>query len=130
MNQTMEKKDTQGFGIASMVLGIISLLLFCTCVNWITGILAIVFGILQLVRGREKGFAIAGIITAALSILLAIILYLSVAMGMAQAGISYDELYDSYYDDYYYDDYDNGSDYNDYYNYEESGHEFLNCELK
>ena len=85
MNQTMEKKDTQGFGIASMVLGIISLLLFCTCVNWITGILAIVFGILQLVRGREKGFAIAGIITAALSILLAIILYLSVAMGMAQA---------------------------------------------
>lgn len=142
-----EIKSTEGFGIASMILGIISLLLFCTCINWITGILAIIFGIIQFTKRSAKGFAVAGIITAALSILFAILLYAGLAVGMAREGLSYDDFYDSYYDNYYdeyfndyydgyYDDYDSYYDYYDdyydyyddydgYYDYEESGQEFL-----
>lgn len=131
--QPGEKGEGTAFGIASMVLGIVSLLLFCTCVNWITGILAIIFGILQLVKHKEKGFAIAGIITAGISLLLAIMLYVSLAAGMSGMGMEYDEFFEEYfgtqdgYDDYYdafdnyygdyYDTYDNYYDdyYDDYY---------------
>lgn len=65
---------SQGFGIASMVLGIVSLVLFCSCVNILLAIAAIIFGIIQLATpGSKKGMAIAGLITSALSILLFII---------------------------------------------------------
>lgn len=122
-----ENKSTEGFGIASMILGIISLLLFCTCINWITGILAIIFGIIQLTRKSAKGFAVTGIITAALSILFAILLYAGFAVGMAREGLSYDDFYDSYYDGYYddyYDDYDSYYDdfYDDYFNDDDDGY--------
>lgn len=63
-------QENMGFGIASMVLGIISLVLFCTCCNLLLAVLAIVFGIIHLVRCKSgKGFGIAGIVTAALSII-------------------------------------------------------------
>lgn len=61
----------QGFGIASMVCGIISLVLFCSCLNIPLAVIALVFGIIQLTKaGTSKGMAITGIITACLSILL------------------------------------------------------------
>lgn len=88
------KKDGNGYGIASLVLGIISLLLFCACINWITAILAIVFGVVQLAQYKEKGLAIGGIITAGLSILFAIILYVCIFLGIAAEG--YDDVYDYY----------------------------------
>ena len=147
------RTDSNGMGIASMILGIISLLLFCTCINWITAILAIIFGIIQLTRGKEKGFAVAGIVTAAISLVFSLVLYGCLAAGMSRAGLSYDDFYDSYYDSYYddyyndyydyyndyYDDYDDYynddyyddyfddyyNNYDSYYDYEESGQEFL-----
>lgn len=62
-------QESMGFGIASMVLGIISLVLFCTCCNLLLAVLAIIFGIIHLVKCKSgKGFAIAGIITAGLSV--------------------------------------------------------------
>lgn len=62
-------QESMGFGIASMVLGIVSLVLFCTCCNLLLAVLAIIFGIIHLVRCKSgKGFGIAGIITAGLSI--------------------------------------------------------------
>lgn len=64
------KKIGQGFGIASLVLGIIALVTFCTCVNLILAVIAIVFGIIQLVKYEKKGMAIGGISTAGMSILL------------------------------------------------------------
>lgn len=64
------KKIGTGFGIASMVLGILALCTFCACINIPLAILAIIFGIIQLVAYEKKGFAIAGIITAVLSIIL------------------------------------------------------------
>lgn len=108
--QEPEKKESMGFGIASLVLGIVSLLLFCTCINWITGILAIIFGILQIVKTKQKGFAIAGIITAGISMLFTIVLYISIFVGAAAYDINYNDYYDYYYDyngfDSYYDDYE------------------------
>lgn len=60
---------SSGFGITSMILGILSLMLFCTCINIPLAVGAVVFGILQLGRGPQgKGMAIAGIVTAALSV--------------------------------------------------------------
>ena len=58
-----------GFGIASMILGILSLVLFCTCLNIPLAIAAVIFGVLQLCRGPQaRGMAIAGIVTAVLSV--------------------------------------------------------------
>ena len=65
---------SQGFGIASMILGIISLVLFCSCVNLILAVISIIFGIIQLSTPEsKKGMAIAGLITSGLSILLFLI---------------------------------------------------------
>lgn len=139
--RTKQKGDGVAFGVASMVLGIISLLLFCTCANFLTGILAIIFGIIQLTKHKDKPFAVTGIVTAAISMVMGIFLWLLLAAGMSDASLnSYDDIYDYYYGDEYYDDsydddyrddYYDGYDYYDYYDYfdyydeEESGAEFL-----
>lgn len=69
--QNVSQSENQGFGIASMVLGILSLVLFCACINIPLAIVAIIFGILQLTnRGTKKGMAIVGIVTAVLSMVL------------------------------------------------------------
>lgn len=133
---TKQKGDGAAFGVASMVLGIVSLLLFCTCGNFLTGILAIIFGIIQLVKNKDKAFAVTGIITAVISMVLGIFLWLMLAVGMSDASLnSYEDIYDYYYGDEYYDEYydddyrddyyDYYDDYFDYYDEEESGAEFL-----
>lgn len=53
MPQQKQKGDGRGYGIASLILGIVSVLLFCTCINWVTGILAIIFGIIQITKIRS-----------------------------------------------------------------------------
>lgn len=120
------KKDGNGFGIASLVLGIISLLTFCACFNWITAILAIIFGIIQIVQYKERGLAIGGIVTAALSLLFSILLYAFVWTGVfAEDSSLYEYYYDSYFDDDYYNDYYDEDDI--YYDYDDEthGNEFL-----
>ena len=47
MPQQKQKGDGRGYGIASLILGIVSVLLFCTCINWVTAILAVIFGLIQ-----------------------------------------------------------------------------------
>ena len=67
---------SQAFGITSMVLGILSLVLFCTCINIPLAIAAIIFGIIQLTKkGTSKAMPIAGIVTSALSIVLFIVAF-------------------------------------------------------
>lgn len=132
-----QKGDGVALGVASMVLGIISILLFCTCANFLTAVLAIIFGIIQIVQNKDKTFAITGIITASLSIVFGIVLWMILVFGMSDASInSYDDIYEYYYGNEYYDeiydgdyrdDYDDYYDYDDYFDYdeEESGAEFL-----
>lgn len=65
---------SNGFGIASMVLGILSLVLFCTCINVPLAIAAVIFGVLQFGRGTQgRGMAIAGIVTSVISVLALIV---------------------------------------------------------
>ena len=106
-----DKSETDnGFGIAAMILGIISLLLFCSCLNWITGILAIIFAVIQLAKGGHKAYPIVGIITAGVSFILWFFSYFF--LGLATVN---DPSYRSYPYYYYnsYDNYDNGN-YGDY----------------
>ena len=44
------KGDGIGFGVASLVLGAVSILMFGCCVNYILAIIAIALGIVQLVK--------------------------------------------------------------------------------
>ena len=52
-----EKGDEIALGIASMCLGIASLLLFCTCVNVAMAIASVILGILQIVKNKNKVFS-------------------------------------------------------------------------
>lgn len=119
-----QKGNGTAFGIASLVLGIISLFFFCSCLNWITGILAIIFGIIQLTRYEEKGPAIGGLITAGLSLFFSIMF--SIGM-LTMTGTIYEQMLNDYnYDDSYY--YDDAYLYDDiYYDDFSSGQEFLRC---
>lgn len=76
-----------------MVLGIASVLLFCTCFNIVTAILAVVFGIIQLVKNKNKVFAIVGISTAAVSIILTVIFWVAVGNDIGNAYNPYDNNY-------------------------------------
>lgn len=124
-------QESMGFGIASMVLGIISMVLFCTCGNLPLAVLAIIFGIVHLIRCKNgKGFGIAGIVTAALSIIFFFV-FISEFVGSAifQEGFqeefqkefkrqmeqNFGEDYEDYYDfDLPFDDDDSFGDYGDY----------------
>lgn len=76
--QQAPQAPSKGFGIASLVLGIISLILFCSCINIVLAVVAIIFGIVQLVqKDAPKGMAIAGIITSCFSIILFIIAFVT-----------------------------------------------------
>ena len=103
------KSESEGFGIASLVLGIITALLFCTCISWITGILAIIFGIIQLVKGNEKGMAIVGLITGGIGFAASIILYILIFFTSLGSYSNYDDIYNHIYDDIY-DDIENSMD--------------------
>ena len=67
-----------GFGIASMVLGIIAVVLFFSLINVPLAILAIIFGIIQLTKKKAQGMSAAGIITGTLSLILGFIFWAGV----------------------------------------------------
>lgn len=72
------EKDRKGFAIASMVLGIIALVLFCIVyISIPCAILALIFGILS-VKSSKRGMAIAGITTGAIGFILTVLLYVFV----------------------------------------------------
>ena len=82
-----------GFGVASMIMGIVSLILFCTCINIPVAIAGIILGIIYLCGQPEsKVYGIVGIITSALSIF-AFIAMISLAWVPAQS--YYQEIEDS-----------------------------------
>ena len=76
-----------GFGIAALVLGIVSLVFFCSCLTFITAPLAILFGIVQLVRSKKsgRGLAIAGLVTGIISLVACIAFW---ALAMANVNLS------------------------------------------
>lgn len=72
--QSVNTSESKGFGIASLVLGILSILFSCSVViSLIMGILSIIFGIIQINKKQAKGMSIAGIITSAVGLILSIL---------------------------------------------------------
>ena len=69
----------RGLAIASMVCGIVGILMCCCCIYWINlvlGILAVVFAIVSAHQSkRMRGMAIAGLILGILAILIFIALF-------------------------------------------------------
>ena len=74
MSKSVEKKNSSGLATAGMVLGIIGVVLsFIPIINNIAffiGILALIFGIIGIVKKAGKGKAIAGIVLGILSIVI------------------------------------------------------------
>lgn len=67
---------TNGLGIASMVIGILSIIGTC-CYGWILGIIGLILGIVGVcLRGYGKGMAIAGIILNLIAIILFVVVVL------------------------------------------------------
>ena len=87
------KPAGNGFGIASMVLGILALVFFCGCINIPLAIISIIFAIIHINRNSgSKGFAIAGIVTSAISVILTVIMILAfMYAGTASTSWMYSE---------------------------------------
>lgn len=111
---------SQVFGIVSLVTGIVALLLFCTCLNIPLAVVSIIFGILHLSNpSAKKGFAIAGLIISAVSIVLLLICVFAFVFsvdfkGGLERGLQeqWNEMLPNNNDDNYddYDDYDDNYD--------------------
>lgn len=75
-NDTVEESNGNiGFAIASLICGCLSILCcFAGCVSWILSIVAIVLGIITVTKKYDgRGYAIAGIITGGVGILISIV---------------------------------------------------------
>lgn len=82
--QNTPPEEPAGFAIASLVLGIVSIVLSCTYINIVTAIIAIVLGAIHIAKHRtRRGMAIAGIILSVVSI---VVLIAIVAIGLAVLG--------------------------------------------
>lgn len=100
------KKDRKGLAIAAMVLGIVSLVLFCIWyISLPCAILAIIFGIIA-IKSSKRGMAIAGISTGAvgaiLMILLYVIVFVLIGVGTSAGVKEIIENFEDYQDDYDY----------------------------
>ncbi len=104
--ESKKSGDNQAFGIVSLVLGIISLLLFCTCFGVLFAIVSLVFGIIQLVKGEKKGLAIGGVATSGTALLLALVLYILIFMS----SYGYEGWYEDWYREYDYLEYETNSE--------------------
>lgn len=106
------KKDRKGFCIASMVLGIIALVLFCVWYLSIPcAILAIIFGVLG-IKSKGKGMAIAGLVTGSIGLVVSVLIIVflvivGVAMGISDS-LDWDDTYNNsrHYRNYDWYDYD------------------------
>ena len=85
VNYGSGKGQGKGLGIASMICGIVSLVGCCGA--WYIGIpaalVAIILGIIQIVKNESRGMAIAGIICGAIGLVLTIIVLIVVTTMMA-----------------------------------------------
>ncbi len=84
-NKTAETvvQESKGLSIASMVLGIISVVLFCIWyISVPCAILAIIFGIVGMKKGG-RGMGIAGLVLGIVALAILAVIYLLAAIGLA-----------------------------------------------
>lgn len=94
--QPVKKSNKIGFAIASLVLGIVSILMCCCCeIGALFGIPGIILGGIAISKKYDgKGMAIAGVICSVIGIVICIVYWILFALGMMD--------YSSYSDFYYY----------------------------
>jgi uncharacterized membrane protein len=84
MNNEEVKKESNGFAITALVLGIIAFLLGWTgLIGLILGVIAVIFGIIALVKKQSKGMGITGLILGGIALVTAIIFTI---IGLALLG--------------------------------------------
>ena len=80
--QTRDSSGKQGFGIASMVLGMLALMsVWLIAPAGLFAVLSIIFGIIQLARSKKHGTAIAGRILSVLAIIATCVYILLIVMS-------------------------------------------------
>lgn len=87
-NKTTETvaQESKGLSIASMVLGIISVVLFCIWyISIPCAILAIIFGIVGMKKGG-RGMGIAGLVLGIVALAILVVIYLLAVIGIASIG--------------------------------------------
>lgn len=91
------KKKKNSMGIASLVIGILSVVSFCCWYfSIVLGIAAIALGIVSIIQKEDtKGFAIGGIVLGAMGVILSIAICITI-FYMAQTGMLQDLLQDLY----------------------------------
>lgn len=95
---TDSREESQGFGIASLICGILAIVTCCcSCPCAPLAIVSIVLGILQISKGTGKGMAIAGIICSAVGLVLMIICLVFTIVLNTSADLS-NGYYRNYYD--------------------------------
>lgn len=79
---TVQKKKRNGMAVASMVLGIISLVMCCIIyVSMPCAVLSIILGAVSLRKGKN-GMAVAGIILGAIAMVIAILVFTLMIVGI------------------------------------------------
>lgn len=78
-NNNVQPSNSTGLAIASMVLGIVSLVFFCVpYICFLTGIIGIILGAISLgTKKGGKGMAIAGLVCSAVSMAIYLIIVIS-----------------------------------------------------
>ncbi len=112
-NYYEEQNPGNGFGIASLVLGIVSLACFCFGLNIVLAILAIVFGAIHISRHKKvggKGFGIAGTVMGIISIVLGVVFWALVILAFDGFYYEPNDIIEEYYETF--EDYLGNSDSN------------------
>ena len=95
-----QPKPPQGMGIASMVLGICAIVMFFLPVlAMILGVVGLVLGIVSRGRNRDNGYALAGIITSSIGILIGLLIVIAIVGLIGSLGNLF---YSGYYSDIWY----------------------------
>lgn len=111
-------RTISGFSVASLVMGIISLLLVCCGISYVFGALGIIFAVLSRTSGRKMdsqasiglGLSIAGSVIG----IIVLVVYLAGNFSYVASSLKNFENYQQYYDDGSSDDYEDYFD--DYFN--------------
>lgn len=91
--ETMPEKKVRGFGIAAMILGILSILLICVQpFGVVLAVAAVVLGILGVVKIQGKGMATSGIVMGGISLVTGVIILIFFGSIFQHAFGSADEL--------------------------------------
>ena len=86
MESQEKKEENKGYSIASMVLGIISVILFCfTYISIPCAILAIIFAVVGKNKGG-KGMATAGLVLSIIGTVLCALLFIACAACVGAVG--------------------------------------------